>query len=111
MHSFFVAERRVSWKRNGKVQPNLMVRFTVVFKEVFSDAEQLIALNLNTKLLEELSDDSVFTLLPRLYSTARKRPESFSFEPMQQYVPVLKHDSASTEMKAVGIDTEGDHGA
>ena len=88
-----------------------MVRLTLVFKEVFADSEQLNAPNLDTKFLDELSYDSVFSLLSRFHATPRKRPESFSFEPMQQYVPVLKRDGTSAEMKAVGVNTEGDHGA
>ena len=88
-----------------------MVRLTFVFKEVFADAEQLIAPNLSTKLLEKFSDDGVFSLLSRFHATPRKRPEGFSLKSMQQYVPVLKRDGNSAEMKAVGVDTEGDHGA
>ena len=106
-----MSERRIGSKRNGKVQANLVVRLAVVVEEVFANAEQLVAPYLNCQLFDQLSDDGVFCSFSRLHATAGKSPELFAFEPMQKHEFVLKRDGTGAEMKAVGLDPEGDHTA
>lgn len=92
-----------------EVQADLMMPSTGIFEEVFSDAQELPALDDLIQLLLQLSNDGRRRVFPKFDATARQCPELILYRSVQEDFAMMFSHRSGSELEARAIQVEGNH--
>ena len=111
MASRLVKVTRGFGQRDKEVEPDLVVPLTSKVEEVLRYMEKSAALHFLAKFFPHFSDDRGRCLLACFHPTAGQRPIVVARGPVNKHVAIVKDDRSGTNLEAVAVKMDRDHGS
>jgi hypothetical protein len=93
-----------------EIQPDFMVFRSRVRKEILHQENERSGAGFQAEFFANLAHDGIGTGFARFDAPARQRPEVVAFQTMEQHAVVATDDGGGTQVEAMAIRFEGNHG-